>query len=199
MFSWTAHWVVFFFFFSYQRKSSCLKFPSASRSFIKTVFTVKFQGSSLRISSVHIQRSHESRPLSPAIFQSVVTHGFWNCNLHFDGTCFIFSCLISNVAFRCWSVPRSRLLLTWETDTFLNASNCQEEPTWTFRPFLRSHRFSEKNTWLRHNISIIFFYYLSIIICLLLPSVKKKKKEQKGKSQCQIFWTGLKMTTFCGC
>lgn len=28
------------------------------------------------------------------------------------------------------SVPRSRLLLTWETDTFLNASNWPEEPTW---------------------------------------------------------------------
>lgn len=46
------------------------------------------------------------------------------------------------------SVPRSRLLLTWETDTFLNASNWPEEVT-RRRPFLQSQIFSKTGAWLR--------------------------------------------------
>lgn len=71
-----------------------------------------------------------------------VTHGSWNCNFHFDKMHFIFSCVISNQCL--WvliSVPRSLLLLTWETDTFLNAFNCLEKLTWTPWPSLQSHRF----------------------------------------------------------
>lgn len=51
----------------------------------------------------------------------------------FDKMRFIFSCVISNQSLRVLiSVPRSLLLLTWETDTFLNAYNCLEEPAWPF-------------------------------------------------------------------
>lgn len=64
-----------------------------------------------------------------------VTHGSWNCNLPFDKIHFIFSCVISNRCLRgLISVPRSLLLLTWETDTFLNAHNSLQELTWTLWP-----------------------------------------------------------------
>lgn len=78
-------------------------------------------------------KATKSRPPVCADISEHVTHGSWNCNLHFDRMHFIFSCVISNRCLRVLiSVPRSLLLLTWETDTFLNAYNCREERT---RPF----------------------------------------------------------------
>lgn len=99
---------------------------------MKRVFTLQRVHMNLFI-SLHIPQSHKSRPPVCADISEHVTHGSWNCNLHFDRMHFIFSCVISNRCLRVLiSVPRSLLLLTWETDTFLNAYNCREERT---RPF----------------------------------------------------------------
>lgn len=81
--------------------------------------------------SLHIPQSHKSWPLSAPIFQSMWLMDLETVISFFDKMHFIFSCVISNQCL--WvliSVPRSLLLLTWETDTFLNAYNCPGELTW---------------------------------------------------------------------
>lgn len=58
------------------------------------------------------------------------THGLGNCNLHLDKMhLFLAVQHLTNASWALISVPRLLLLLTWETDTFLNASNWPEEPT----------------------------------------------------------------------
>lgn len=91
-----------------------------------------------------------------------VTHGSWECNLHFDKMHFIFSSVISNRCLRVLiSVPRSLLLLTWETDTFLNAYKLPRGVNMTVWPFPRSHRFSEFDY--TKSISLfLFFFWLNI-------------------------------------
>lgn len=100
---------------------------------------------SKQVLQVNVQRYHmnnfyfityptKPQELAPvcADISECVTHRSWNCNVHFDEMHFIFSCVISNRCLRVLiSVPRSLLLLTWETDTFLNACNCLGKWTWT--------------------------------------------------------------------
>lgn len=109
-----------------------------------------------------------------------VTHGSWNCNLHFDKMHFIFSCVASNRCLRVLiSVPRSLLLLTWETDTFLNAYNCLEELTWTLWPFLWWHRFSVGDTWWYEGITALsLIIYFNICITFLIWEEKKNAVQQ---------------------
>lgn len=79
---------------------------------------------------LHIPQSNKTLAPVCADISEHLTHGSRNCNLHFDRMHFIFSCVISNQCLRVLiSVPRSLLLLTWETDTFLNAYNCREALT----------------------------------------------------------------------
>lgn len=123
-------------------------------------------------------KATKSRPPVCADISEHVTHGSWNCNLHFDRMHFIFSCVISN---RClWvliSVPRSLLLLTWETDTFLNAYNCREQRT---RPFDLFFQVSSGGSLAVQRYYSVF----NINLCILFF----KYEGSKNMSRCYLCW-----------
>lgn len=103
-------------------------------------------------------KPREAFPVRANISQHV-THGYRNGNLRFDRTHFIFSCVISDRCLRgLISVPRSLLLFTWETDTFLNAYNCREEQTRLFDLPCCHTGFSGGGGWRYNNVlNVILF------------------------------------------